>query len=96
MTQRFRAIDHPLGKHGRAMRWFAHRDRPVIEPTRAFFSDVGIGKAIGLVPESVLQGDETVATFSHDVQKLTNVVRLELIAVEQQDLLRLVTHNLPG
>ena len=60
-------VDDPLRKYRGSLRGLALCDRPVIDPTGAFLSNVGVGEAVGLIAERVSQGYEVIAAFAHDI-----------------------------
>src|SRR5580765_5844288 len=92
--QDLRSVNHPLRKYRRSLRGLAQRDRPVVEPAGAFLSHVGVGQAVGLVAQSVSQGDEVIASLAHDIEQFANVVGLELVTVKQQNLFWLIPDSL--
>src|SRR5215469_2749629 len=64
--QLLRGIDDPLWHLGRTGRNPALRDRPMIDPARPFFSNIGIRQTVGRVAQRILERDEAVAAFSQD------------------------------
>lgn len=69
------------------------RDGPLFEPAVAMFADVGIRKAVSVVAESGLKGDETITSLAKQVEELADVLGFEIVAVEQNDLSRLVAEE---
>src|SRR6516164_4106459 len=75
------AVTYPRRKCGRPLRRLAQGNRPVIEPPRSLLADIGIGKTVRRVRQSVFQRDEAIASLAHKLEKLPDVVSLELIGV---------------
>src|SRR6185437_12692465 len=84
------AINHPLRKYGGALRRLALGNRPVVQPSCSF-THIGIGHPVCWVAKGVLKRDEPVPTLTQHVEKLADVIRLQLIAVQEQNLLHLIT-----
>ena len=66
----------------------------MIDPTCAFFPDVGVRQAVGLIAERVFESDEAVAALAQNVEQFADVVGFEIARVQQQNLLRFVAYNL--
>src|SRR5512138_3446146 len=60
LGQRLSTLDDPLRKNWRTLRRLAHANGPMLQPTRAFFSKIGIRQTIGRVGQSVGERNETV------------------------------------
>src|SRR5580658_9633548 len=89
-----RTVDHPLWKHGSSLGRVAESDCPVLDPSRAFFADEGVGQAVGLIAESVAQSDEAITSFAQEIEEFADVVGFELIRVQQKNLLWLIADGL--
>ena len=83
-------------KFGAAAGNAAARDGPLFEPVGAVFANVGVGQAVDAVVEGGLERNELVAALAEDVEKFTEVVSFKIVAVQENDLARLVAEEVTG
>src|SRR5262249_26713949 len=74
----------------------AARDGPLHEPAYAVVTDIGIGGAICEIVERGFERDEVVASLAKHFEKITEMVCFQIVAVEQDDLRRLVAEKFVG
>src|SRR5579864_8336983 len=96
LVQGLRQVDHPLRKLRLALRNLPHGDRPMVQPARALFAKIGIGQAVCGIAERLFQSNEAVPAFSKDVEQFANVIGFELVGMDQENLLRLVSEKARG
>src|SRR5215469_14304663 len=91
--QLFRPVHHPLGKLRRTQWNLSLRNRPVIDPARAFFARIGVGQTVRRIAQSIFQRDEPITALPQHIQELANMIGLQIARVEQQNLLRFIAHD---
>src|SRR6266567_7657859 len=94
--ERLRTLRDGRREDGSAQRRPATSDGPALQPAGAFFSNVGVRHAVGLIAQRILEGDESIAAFAKQLQQLADVIGLQLIGVQEKDLLRFVTDEVAG
>ena len=72
------------------------RDPPAVQPGRAVPGHVFIGRAVGLVGQRLVEGDEPVAAPAQESEHVGERVAVEAVDVGQEDLRDLAAEGVAG